>query len=86
MVDIAIGHQNRAQRRVTQPGRVQRRTVLHLRTDIGRGVEDGPVVTIDRNGERRLRRRGDVAAAGGMQFAQPQFHCGRPPPAAAPST
>ena len=76
-------------RRVPVRARPQPGEGLDLRADLRRGVDQEPGLAVGADGDRLLRARARAAArraGASRQLAQPQFHCGKPPPAAEPRT
>jgi hypothetical protein len=56
------------------------REALDLLADLGRDVDQEPVVAVDRDGDDSCVRACAriVPARSPWQLAQPQFHCGKP--------
>ena len=90
VVDLPVHQHHAGDRRVAQAARrLQHRVAADLLEHVGRGVEQHAVDgVVGPDEDRRLRARLEARAAGAHAGAvgQLQFHCGKPPPAAAPST
>ena len=85
MVDVAVRHEHRVDRRVAQAlPRVQTGVVDDLLADVRRGVHQEPAFPVGGDGEARLGARPDprIARRARVQTGQRQFHWGsrrRPP-------
>ena len=89
-IDIAAGHHDPGNRRRSQPfARVQHRCRLDLQAQIGRGVQDEPIALVGRKPQSTpvcAREHASDARRASRQAGALEFHCGNPPPAAAPRT
>lgn len=59
MIDIAVGQHHRLDGTAAKAGRMQRWTGGKLLSQIRRCVEQHPITTVDADGQRTLRHRGD---------------------------
>ena len=88
-IDFAVGQDHACNRRMAQRAGLgmQLRRGIQLLAQIRGGVDQEPVLAVATEGDRGLGSMKLMAVArAARQPSQPQFHCGTPPPAAAPRT